>query len=213
MVPPSVAAAIASSQFKSLQASTAMSASTRPSYPVLQDPSGGVGFDVQEFSDLGEANEAIRSLLKQTPFYLLPSNSTTTQQTTNKDGVERYSDRYERRARKDKLTAIPSPHHLFPDELLNTSTSNTMQSKQFSFHSAMAKLQQAERDDQKAIGDNGKDEDEEEDEKKEDEDELPDEQVYEEEELEDETDYNVSYFDNGEDYDEGGAGEDGEPSY
>jgi DNA-directed RNA polymerase III subunit RPC7 len=126
------------------------------------------------------------------------------------DGIERYSDKYEKRVRKEKLSAVPSPHHLFPDELVscgnnnNSSAATATANKQFSFTSAIAKLQQAERDDHADPKDTA---DEESDGA------LPDEEVYEEEELEDETDYNLSYFDNGEDYDEGGGGEDGEPSY
>lgn len=200
MVPPSVAAAMASSQFKSLQASIAMSTSVRPSFPVLDTVNTVV--DTAIVRDLLDANLQIVNLLKQTPFYL---TTTTTTNTASTDGIERYSDKYEKRPKKDKLTSLPCPHHLFPEELV--STTPTHPTRQFSFHSAMAKLQQAERDG---------DQDKEEDEEKQDEDEgVLDEEVYEEEELEDETDYNLSYFDNGEDvnYEDGGGGEDGEPSY
>ena len=201
MVPPSVAAAMASSQFKSLQASIAMSASVRPSYPVLDSSTTSV-LDPALVRDLLDANLQIANLLKQTPFFLTPAGTNY----SSADGIERYSDKYEKRLRKDKLTAVPSPHHLFPDELLlPSSTPQTSNRQQFSFHSAMAKLQQAERD--------GEQEKEEDEDKPDDDEGVPDEEVYEEEELEDETDYNLSYFDNGEDYNEDGGGDDGEPSY
>lgn len=209
LIPPSVVAAQTSSRLAKAALPIAPPTATRPAFP---PPTANPPPDLDILSQLRDVVDYcahIQTLLKATPFHIKDRKSH-----EKGDGLERYSDKYNYKPRREKLSAIPTAVSLLPEELQQISGLGTVSSqlpsssqqplKGFSYSNMLAKLQEDE------AADEGTSEQEPEAEGE------ADEEVYEEEELEDETDYNLSYFDNGEEYGEYYDGEDGgggEPSY
>lgn len=199
MVPPSVQAALASSQYGNKKQVALANQTLKTAKPPFPPPPTNI--PLPDTSDptcpLSIAiawHSRVKQLLSSTPMYL------TSRQSFKEVKVERYSDRYNAPLKKEKLYQISCPIDLFPAELIGDRMDGKMErvASKFSFAAALAKL-----DDIK---------EQPEEEETEDEQEI-DEEHYEEEELEDETDYNLSYFDNGEEYGDYDGDDGGEPSY
>ena len=208
MVPPSVAAAMVNGgdSARGKNKNNVPADNAPVPFPVLQ-----VNYNHEVDSDLVKDQlafgEKLKDLLANTPFYVKPAKQNHQNQKGFEYMLERYSDRYNKNTSMERLSSIPSPHWLFPDELLwsNQAAANRLSNpKEFNFSMALDKLKRAEGDDHlDGVEKEGNEGEEDQD----------DEEVYEEEELEDETDYNLSYFDNGEDDYGDGGGDEGEPSY